>query len=85
MANTEIVSTVIELVMEVLSLSESALTMTEETLLLGNIPEFDSMSIVSVIAALEESFEMEIPDDELSAEVFESIGSIASFVEELLN
>lgn len=52
------------------------------TPLLGAIPEFDSMAVVSLLTALEEQFEIELSDDELHAEVFETVGSLARFVEE---
>ncbi|MCO7226241.1 acyl carrier protein [Pleionea sp. CnH1-48] len=82
MASTALVETIIQLVVEILSLDDKV-ELNEDTLLLGSIPEFDSMSIVSVISAIEETWQIAIPDDELSAEVFESIGSLANFVEQL--
>lgn len=48
--------------------------------LLGGVPEFDSMAVVSVITTLEEDYGIEIPDDEVSAEHFESLGSLQDFV-----
>jgi acyl carrier protein len=53
----------------------------DDTQLLGHIPEFDSMAIVSVVTSLEESFDIQIADDELEAEVFESVGSLVSFIQ----
>jgi len=55
--------------------------MDESTELLGGIPEFDSMAVVMVITALEETMGVVVDDDEISAETFESIGSLVSFVE----
>lgn len=49
--------------------------------LFGAIPEFDSMAVVSVITALEEQFGIVVEDDEISAEIFETVGSLARFVE----
>jgi len=55
--------------------------MDKTTELLGGIPEFDSMAVVMVITALEETMGVVVDDDEISAETFESIGSLVSFVE----
>ena len=54
----------------------------EDTEILGAIPEFDSMVIVTVLTMLEESYGIMIEDDEMSAEVFETLGSLVSFVSE---
>ena len=53
----------------------------QSTALLGGIPEFDSMAVVSVITALEETFGFVVDDDEIDAEVFETIDSLVQFVE----
>lgn len=49
--------------------------------LLGSIPEFDSMVVVSVITMIEERFGVTVDDDELSADVFETLGSLVAFVD----
>jgi acyl carrier protein len=48
--------------------------------LLGAIPEFDSMAVVSVITSIEEQFGFSIDDDEIDAAVFESVGTLSAFV-----
>jgi acyl carrier protein len=53
--------------------------------LLGVLPEFDSMAVVSVLAAIEEKFGFVIHDDEVSADVFETVGTLTEFVERKLN
>ncbi|MBT1064857.1 acyl carrier protein [Bowmanella sp. Y26] len=53
----------------------------EDTPLLGAIAEFDSMAIVTLLTTLEENFGFEVDDDEISADVFETFGSLVSFVE----
>ncbi len=75
-----------ELLAEVLSFSaEQAAEMELGTSLLGEIPEFDSMAVVSVIVGIEEIFEFTIDDDDISAETFESIGTLVDFVESKQN
>jgi len=69
------------LVRDVLVLGESADIFDESTRLMGAIPEFDSMAVVSIITALEEEYGVEVDDDDISAEVFETIGTLASYLE----
>ncbi len=51
------------------------------TALLGAIPELDSIAVVNLITALEEHFGFSVADDELGAATFETLGSLAGFVE----
>jgi acyl carrier protein len=51
------------------------------TALFGSIAEFDSMAVVTVVTALEERFGISIGDEEINAEVFETVGSLTRFVE----
>lgn len=50
--------------------------MNEEAPLLGAIPELDSMAIVGIITSIEEHFGITFDDDELDAEVFETVGTL---------
>jgi acyl carrier protein len=69
------------IVIDVLSLSgPSAAALDADTPLLGNLPELDSMAVVSLLTALEEHFGITIDDDEMSASIFETLGSLARFV-----
>lgn len=65
----------------VLQLGDEVSSFEESTSLLGSIPEFDSMAVVSVITALEENYGFIVDDDEIDAEVFETVGSLVVFVE----
>ena len=69
-----------QLIGEVLHVEERAQQFDQDTLLLGSIPEFDSMAVVALIHALEEQFAIQIDDDELSAETFESVGRVYALV-----
>jgi acyl carrier protein len=53
--------------------------------LLGAMPELDSLAVVSVITSLEERFGFFVDDDEISAETFETLGSLVEFVETKLS
>lgn len=66
---------------EVLSLPETTTrSLTEQSALLGSLPELDSMAVVNLIAALEENFGITVDDDEIGASTFATLGSLASFV-----
>jgi acyl carrier protein len=67
-----------------LSLGERRNSLNENSPLLGAIPELDSMAVVNVITALEEHFDIMVDDDEISAKTFETVGSLAQFVEQKL-
>lgn len=54
----------------------------ENTEILGAIPEFDSMAIVTILTTIEENYGIIFEDDEISAEVFETLGSLTNFVSE---
>jgi acyl carrier protein len=51
------------------------------TQLFGTLPEFDSMAVVTVITALEEQFQIQVDDEDITAETFETVGSLARLVE----
>lgn len=54
---------------------------TRDTQLLGAFPELNSLTIMTMITALEEELDCEIADEELSAEIFETVGTLAQFIE----
>ena len=69
---------------DVLGLGERLNAMRSDTLLLGNIPELDSVAVVTIILALEKNFSISIKDDEISAKTFETLGALVNFVEKKL-
>ena len=69
-----------QIVAEVLQLDDSIEDFDTESGLLGTIPEFDSMAVVTVVTALEENFDIYIEDDEISGETFETLGSLLAFM-----
>jgi acyl carrier protein len=68
----------------VLSLGARGAKLTEQTRLLGSIPELDSMAVVSLITAIEDHFGIVISDDEISADTFETLGTLRAFVDQKL-
>ncbi len=69
---------------DTLNLGDRAGTLTATSRLLGSIPEFDSMAVVTVLTMLEEQFGIAVDDDEVSADVFETLGSLTEFVDRKL-
>jgi acyl carrier protein len=63
-----------------LSLGERADALTAATPLLGGLPEFDSMAVVTIVTMLEDELGIAVNDDELSADVFATVGSLTEFV-----
>jgi acyl carrier protein len=66
-----------ELIIEELVLDEDV-EITEKTSLMGDF-EADSLDAVEIIMALEDEFDMEIPDE--AAEDFKNIGDIVKYIE----
>ena len=66
-----------EIIMEQLSAPESAVTM--DTHLMKDL-EADSLDAVEIIMAIEDEFEIEIPDEDV--EKFQTVGDLVRYVED---
>ena len=66
---------------EALGLGERARQLELSTPLLGGLPELDSIAVVTVIAGIEDRFGIAVEDDEISAETFDTVGSLCRFIE----
>jgi acyl carrier protein len=51
------------------------------TPLFGSLPELDSMAVLELVLALEERFGVTIAGEDVTAESFESLAALTSFVE----
>ena len=71
-----------ELLRNFFELGDRADKLTADSHLLGELPEFDSMSVVGLIEAAEEQLGCMIDEDDIVAEAFETVGSFAAFLEE---
>lgn len=65
----------------VLNLGGRGLTLTDDSPLIGAVPELDSMGVVSVLTALEDRLGVSVDDDEIDGAVFETFGSLRRFIE----
>ncbi len=70
-----------DLLVSVLGIEDRAATIDADTPLLGNLPELDSMAVLEVVAALEQRFGVTIDDDEVTAEAFDTLGSLAALLD----
>ncbi len=70
-----------EVLRDTLELDGRAESFEASTRLFGSLPEFDSMAVVSIVLALEERFNVSIEEGEVSAETFETLGSLTHLVE----
>ncbi len=67
---------------DALQLGKRADTLNSDSALLGAIPELDSMAVVTILTLFEEEFGIEVNDDDISAETFATVGSLARFLED---
>jgi acyl carrier protein len=66
---------------ETLQIGDRVNAFDESTGLFGSIPEFDSMAVVNVVSGLEDQFDIEIDDDDITAEIFETVGALMHYVQ----
>lgn len=81
MIGTATLDTLVEVLTEVLGTDHSAGEFTAATPLFGSLPELDSLALVELICAMEERFVFEMDEDDITAEVFESVGSLSAYVD----
>jgi acyl carrier protein len=80
-ANTTTFEDVKSVVVTILGIEDRADSLDASTQLLGSLPELDSMAVVELVAALDTRFGIETGDDEITGDVFETLGSLADFVD----
>lgn len=80
-ASDDTLQAVIDIIVHVLGIEERAGSMNASTPLFGSIPELDSLAVVEVIAEIEDRFGLYV-DDGFSGDDFETIGALASFVDQ---
>jgi acyl carrier protein len=68
-------------VVETLAIQDRADSIDATTPLLGSLPELDSMAVLEVLLALEERFGVAIDGEDVTAESFETLESLAALVD----
>jgi acyl carrier protein len=75
---------VVAILKDTLQLGEKASALQPGSALLGGLPEFDSMAVVTVVTMIEDELGITIDDDELSADTFATVGGLAEFLDRKL-
>jgi acyl carrier protein len=79
--NTTIdIGAVKDAVVETLGVEDRADALDATTPLFGALPELDSMAVLELVLELEQRFDITIEGEDVTAEVFETLASLAAFV-----
>lgn len=70
-----------DLLRSALQLGSRADQLTAESPLMGAYPEFNSLTVVGIISGIEEALGCEVSDIEISEDVFQTVGSLADFIQ----
>ena len=71
----------VDVLVHVLGIEDRRDTIDAGTGLLGEMPELDSLAVVELGVSLEERFGIVIDDDEFTGEVFDTVGTLAAFID----
>jgi acyl carrier protein len=82
--NDETVGRVKAVLVTTLGVEDRADTIDASTPLLGGLPEMDSLAVLELVEALHSELGITLDDDEINAEVFETLGSLAALVDSKL-
>jgi acyl carrier protein len=80
-SNTSSLDDVKSLLVETLGIEDRENTITSSTALFGNLPELDSLAVVELVTAIEDHFGVVVDDSEFTGDTFETLGSLAAFVD----
>jgi acyl carrier protein len=72
------------LVVKTLGIESRSAGLSRDTNLMDGLPEFDSMAVLQVVLAIEADFGISLDDDEISGDIFETLGTLADFVQSKL-
>lgn len=70
-----------QILADALQLGSKVESFDRHTELAGALPELNSLTIVSIITAIEEQLDCTVDDEELEMEIFETVGTLADFIE----
>ena len=76
------IESVKQILRDTLQLGDRADSLGEHSALLGEIPELDSMAVVTILTLFEDQYGIEVNDDDISAETFATVGSLAKFLQD---
>lgn len=78
------IDTVRAVVVETLGIEDRVGQLTGASPLLGGIPELDSMAVLELVVELERRFGILVEGEDVTAETFETLGTLAAFVDSKL-
>jgi acyl carrier protein len=81
MISNDTVDDLKSVLVDTLGIQDRAATIGASTQLLGSLPELDSLAVVELAQALEDHFGFVIDDSEFTGATFETVGTLAEFVE----
>ena len=73
-----------QVIIRTLSLEVDADEIDDEDALFGGGLGINSMATIEIIVGLEEEFDIEVPDEELRVELFDSVQTMADYVRAVL-
>ena len=76
----DLMGKVIGILYQALGIDPESQAISADSRLMGEMPEFDSVSVVNLLTAFEDQFGVTIEDDELDVEVFESVKSLTDYL-----
>jgi acyl carrier protein len=68
-------------VVETLGIQNRADALDATTPLFGSLPELDSMAVLELVVELEQRFGITVEDEDVTADAFETLESLADFVD----
>lgn len=74
-----------DVLVETLGLEDRAGAIAVDTPLLGALPELDSLAVAELIVALENHYDISFDEDDVTAEAFADLASLAALVDEKLS
>jgi acyl carrier protein len=80
-AGRDVLAEVKAVLLEALGIAERADSIGASTPLRDSLPELDSMAVLELMTSLERRFGVTFDDEEVTGEVFETLGSLAGLVE----
>ncbi len=69
------------LVAETLGITDRLESLDISTGLLGSLPELDSLAVAELVVGIEDRFGFEIDHSEFTMDTFETLGTLAAFVD----
>ncbi len=83
-SNASILDDLKSVLVTTLGIEDRAAAIEASTPLFGGLPELDSLAVLELVTAIEDEFDITIDDEEFSGDIFETLGSLAAFVDQKL-